>query len=105
MSVASDFYFGWPQINSFLSLTLCRLLHSVVTPVKSSDFHEMLSSVSSCIEVQEHSPAPWVSFSLSLSEPILMFFCPFVGLIFTSSESELLSKELSSSETLVHMLF
>ena len=36
------------------------------------------------------SPAPWVSFSLSISESITKIFCLFFfGLIFTSSESEL----------------
>ena len=48
-----SFYFGWPKINSVISLTLCGLLHSKVTPdapVKSSDFHEMLSSVHSFVE-------------------------------------------------------
>ena len=42
-----NFYFGWPQINSVISLTLCGLLHSKVTPdtpVK-SDFPEMLFSI------------------------------------------------------------
>ena len=39
MPMAGDFYFGWPQI--VISLTLCGLLYSVVTPdtpVKSSNF-------------------------------------------------------------------
>ena len=39
MPVAGDFYFGWPKISSVVSLTLFRLLHSIVTPdipVKSS---------------------------------------------------------------------
>ena len=43
-----------------MSLTLCGLLHSVVTPdtpVKSSNFHEM-SSIHSSVEAKEHSPAP-----------------------------------------------
>ncbi|TEA37042.1 hypothetical protein DBR06_SOUSAS210198, partial [Sousa chinensis] len=38
-----------------------RLLHSIVTsdtPVKSSNFREMLSSVHSSVESKEHSPAP-----------------------------------------------
>ncbi|TEA33860.1 hypothetical protein DBR06_SOUSAS29410023, partial [Sousa chinensis] len=36
-------------------------LHSVVkpnTPVKSSNFHEMLSSIHSFVVAKEHSPAP-----------------------------------------------
>lgn len=32
MPVAGDFYFGWPKISSVVSLTLFRLLHSIVTP-------------------------------------------------------------------------
>ena len=39
MPVASDFYFGQPNIESVISLTLYGLLHSTVTPgtpVKSS---------------------------------------------------------------------
>ncbi|TEA34416.1 hypothetical protein DBR06_SOUSAS6410061, partial [Sousa chinensis] len=37
------------------------LLHSTVTPdspVKSSNFHEMLSSIHSSVEAKEHSRAP-----------------------------------------------
>ncbi|TEA33105.1 hypothetical protein DBR06_SOUSAS18610018, partial [Sousa chinensis] len=36
-------------------------LHSIVTPatpVKSSNFHEMLSSIHSSVEAKDHSPAP-----------------------------------------------
>ncbi|TEA34486.1 hypothetical protein DBR06_SOUSAS10710006 [Sousa chinensis] len=61
MPVASDFYFAWPKINSVISLTLCRLLHLIVTPdtpVKSSNFCEMLSSVHSSVEAKEQVPAP-----------------------------------------------
>ena len=61
MPVAGDFYFGWPKINSVISLTLCGLLPSIETldiPVKSSNFHEMLFSVHSSVEAKAHSPAP-----------------------------------------------
>ncbi|TEA38045.1 hypothetical protein DBR06_SOUSAS27910038, partial [Sousa chinensis] len=50
-----------PKINSVISLTLCKLLHSIVTPdtpVKSSNFYEMLSAIHSSAEAREHSPAP-----------------------------------------------
>ncbi|TEA32074.1 hypothetical protein DBR06_SOUSAS32110007, partial [Sousa chinensis] len=60
MLVAGDFYFGQPKINSVISLTLCWLLRSIVTPdtpVKSSNFCEMLSSIDSSVEAKEHSPA------------------------------------------------
>ena len=55
-------------------------------PVKSSNFHEMLSSIHSYAEAKVHSPSPWVSFLLSVSESV-RFFCLSVGLIFTSPES------------------
>ena len=73
-----------------ISLTFCGLLPSVVTPdppVK-SNFHEMLSSSHASVEAKEHSPAVWVSRSLSLSESITKVFCLFVGLISALSESE-----------------
>ena len=47
LSPMTVFILAGPQINSVISLTLCRLLHSIVipdTPVKPSNFHEMLSS-------------------------------------------------------------
>ena len=45
-----------------------------------------------------------MSFMLtSVSESITKVFCLFVGLIFTSSDSELCSEELPSSETLAYM--
>ena len=100
--MARDFSFGWPKINSVFSLALCGLLPSVVTPptpVKSCDFCEMLSSVHPSVEAKECSPAPWVSFSLSYQNQSLRFFWLFVCPISTSSESELYSEELSSSET------
>ena len=59
--VAGEFYFGWPQMNSVISLTLWGLLQSVVTPdtpLKSSNVTEMLSSVHSSEKAVEHSPAP-----------------------------------------------
>ena len=48
-----------PKINSTISLTLYGLLNSVVTsdtPVKPSNFHEMLSSIYSYVEAKGHSP-------------------------------------------------
>ena len=48
-------------------------------------------------------PAEGVSFSLSISESITKIFCLFVGLIFTSSESELYLEELSYYETLKYI--
>ena len=79
MPVAGGFYFGWPKTNSVISLILCVLLHSIVTPdtsVKSSDFCEMLFSIHFSPEGKQHSPALWVSFSLSVSESITSnFFC------------------------------
>ena len=105
--MAGSFYFGWIKINFVILLTFRGLLHSVVTPdtpVESFNWIEMLSSVHSSVEAKEPSPAPWVSFTLSVSESMTKVFCLFVGLIFTSSESELYSEELSSSETLVYML-
>ena len=77
-----------PTINSVISVTLCRLLHSVIisdTPIKSYNFHEM-SSIHSFAEAKKHSPAPWVSFSLSVAELVTKVFCLFVGLMFKSSE-------------------
>ena len=61
MPVDDNFYFGWPKLYSVISLTLRRLLHSIATPhtpVKSSNFHETLSSIHSSVEANEHSPAP-----------------------------------------------
>ena len=57
--VAGELYFGWPQINSVISLTLWGLLHSVLTPdtVKSSNFTEM-PSIHSSVKAVGHSPAP-----------------------------------------------
>ena len=43
------------------------------------------------------------SFIFTFCIRITKVFCLFIGLIFMSSESELYSKELSSSETLVYM--
>ena len=46
--------------NYFISQTLCELSQSIVTPhtpIKSSNFHETLSSIHSSAEAQEHSPA------------------------------------------------
>ena len=43
------------------------------------------------------------NFHLLYQNQSLRFFCLFVGLLFASSESELYSEELSSSETLVYM--
>ena len=63
----------------------------------------MLSSVHSCAEAKAHSTSPCVSFSLSVSESVRIFY-PSVGLIFRLSESELYSEELSSSAILVYML-
>ena len=54
-------FFSWPaKNNSVISLTLCRLLHSITKPEipeKSSDFHETLSSVHSSVEAKEHASA------------------------------------------------
>ena len=61
MPMVSNFYFGWPEINSVIQLTLGWLLHSVVapdTPVTSSNFRETLSSIHSSVEVEEHPLAP-----------------------------------------------
>jgi len=52
---------------------LLSFSHSTVThetPLKSSNFCEMLSSVYSSVEAKERSPALCVSFSLSVSEPV-----------------------------------
>ena len=80
MPMVSNFYFGWPEINSVIELTLGWLLHSVVapdTPVTSSNFRETLSSIHSSVEVEEHPLAPWISFSLSESESITKVFLSF----------------------------
>ena len=106
-SCGQQFFFWQAKNNSFISQTLCELSHSIVTPhtpIKASNFHETLPSTHSSAEAQDHSPALWVSFSLSVSESITENFYLYVGLIFTLSESELYSEELSSSETLVYML-
>ena len=69
--MAGSFYFGWIKINFVILLTFRGLLHSVVTPdtpVESSSFCEMLSAVHSSVEAKEHSLAPGVSFSFSVSE-------------------------------------
>lgn len=60
MPMVSNFYFGWPEINS-AKLTLCWLLYSIVapdTPVASSNFHEMLSSIHLSLEAKKHPLAP-----------------------------------------------
>ena len=47
------------KINSVISLTLCGLLHSILTPdmpAKSSNCHEIMSSIHSSVEAKEHSP-------------------------------------------------
>ena len=61
MPVVSHFYFGWPEINSVTKLTVCWLLYSIValdTPVTSSNFREMLSSIHLSVEAKEHLLAP-----------------------------------------------
>ena len=63
-----------------------------------------MSSTHSSIETKERSPAPWVSYALNVSESITKVVGHIVDLIFTSSESELYSEDLSSSETLVYVL-
>ena len=101
------FILAGPQINSVISLAICRLLHSIVipdTPVKPSNFHEMLSSTQSKGLMQRSLLQYSVSCLLSVSESITKVFCLFIGLIFTSSELELCSEELSSSEMLVYIL-
>lgn len=45
-----------------------------------------------------------VSFSLLVSESIIKVPCHFVGLVFTLSESEIYSEEISSSKTQVYMV-
>ena len=60
-------------------------------------FVKYLLSVYSSVETKEHPPALWVSCSLSESAWVTKVFCLFVGLIFTSSKSELYSEELSSA--------
>ena len=75
MSVISDFYFVLSKINSVISLILCGLLHSIVTPdapVKSLNFYEVLSSIQSFVEVKDHSPAFFLFFLLEL---ITKVFC------------------------------
>ena len=55
MPVADDFYFDQPEMNSIISLTLSGLLYPIAisnTPVKSSNFHEMLSSIHSSAEAK-----------------------------------------------------
>lgn len=61
MPMVSNFYSGWPEINSVTKLTLCWLLYSIVapdTPVASSNFHEMLSSIHLSLEAKKHPLAP-----------------------------------------------
>ena len=102
LTIGGWWIFFWPaKIHSVISLTLCGLLDSETHLVKSSNFHEMLSLIHSFVGAKEYSPAPWVSFSLSYQNQSLRFFWLFVCPIFTSSESELYSEEVSSSETLV----
>ena len=105
--VAGNFYFGLPKINPDISQTLCGLLYPITIPdttVKSSTFCEMFPSIHSSVETKEHSLALWVSFPLSVPEPITEVFLSFDGLIFTMSESELHSEELSSSDTPTYTL-
>ena len=104
--MAGDLRFDHPKVNSVTSLMFCGLLPSVVTPdapVKSSNSRETLSSIHASVETKEHSPAVWVSCSISLSQSITKVFFLFVGLIFSASDSELYSEDLSSSETLVYL--